>query len=150
MSQMMSFQQQSPIPNQMGGTLIQSTQSNQTQKVNDNQPSFSINVANAGNSGFSKNVRIHPQSQQQPHMMNMGVRMHGIRQNAQNIGSQGHNQTLQPVLIARKNRNSTNAVQQQQVLNVPKSNLKFRPTFINQRQVGVLLQENFFKHRSWK
>lgn len=135
--QIRTIQLQRPTPRKMVGTISQSTQMSQT-TVNGNQPRFSLTVRNVGNSGIPNNVRIIPpnsqnQQQRQPNLMPTRVGMQRIGQNVQNIGNQG--QTLQQVLIARKNPNSVNAVQQQQVSN---SNPQLMPSYIIQRQVGVL------------
>lgn len=160
-----THQQHPPMLGQMGGPRKQSmrpmgqmpggiAQGNVSQSMNPKHvitniqttPLFSINVGNVKNgrnvatSGFTRNLGIPPlnsQKQQQPQqqMVNIGVQVMG--QNAQNIGNQSQNQTLQKFMMTF-NRKSTNPYQYQQIINTLKSSPQLMSTFIKQRQVGVL------------
>lgn len=82
-------------------------------------------------------MQQNPQQQTpQQQMMNMRAGMQGgvMGQNAQNVNNQGHKQALQQLMMTLRNQNSTNPDQQQQILNILKSNPQLMSAFIKQRQ----------------
>lgn len=106
------------------------------------------NNANQGLRPPNPQMMQQNQMQQQPQqqapqqqMMNMRAGMQGgvgvMNQNAPNINNQGHKQALQQLMMTLRNQSSNNPDQQQQILNILKSNPQLMSAFIKQRQVSV-------------